>query len=846
MMPLALAACFTACQGDEFEQAEQSFKSLVNGTGLTVSPKLLGSVVTRAVGDEVPGVDDLNENTLNTLDVFVAEKGGTSIVKQWHLNIADATKKTVNENVRYLLEEHWVDAGLDEAKKYTVYVAVNNEATTSDITTVAGLQAAHVTDNGIFTHQDAEHYRPTVGNNWGTDSYAENKQFVMSGVLSEWQYNASAADKEQVFPVDLERAAAKIIVDFEFTEDFMNSWKYEIEYETVDGVETTTPKRDDNGRLVFKKDAGGNFIEKTKEVTMLEVGSPAWRYGNFVRQGDVFNPTATGIASTLEVTPHTFGWMIRDELSYGAAENRYPFQILTYSYPYIWDQNDAINKAPFIIFSVGYIIDNVQPSKRGYDYYRVPIVDELTTNELKRNSIYKVKVKIDSFGSLGLNEATDLHPEYEVLPWNEEAADNSNLVGKNLDYLMVSPADFTLRGNGQQTVSLNFFKPVGKSLVISEAKIYYENASGTEVVRGVDNQYNNSRSKEEGVNNTNETEVKYGNTTIDYTTARGTYNFQTGTGGFIINTTENEQRGSFDVSSYSLYNHAIKYIEFKVTLEGTSLSRTIRLKHFPLDNIQNAAGRWSSRTTANWWDPSGLSGTWWNTTNPQGYGIGYDNLFRARYYYNNSNMRGAQNTSASNNHNWLNQTSLTNNRKYIIQIASTSDEYILGRPALNNNNQSQDHVVSPAFMIASQLGATTSQSPSGANAISDMARRAANHCGTYKEVDTDGTVWTGWRLPTREEVGIILQYQNAGYDTMSPVMTGSYYWTLEGAAVATGVTNSNVTPETWATNWAVRYSNSSYDYPGYYGDGVNRDSRGTYIRCIRDLSEQEVKKLNGE
>jgi hypothetical protein len=81
---------------------------------------------------------------------------------------------------------------------------------------------------------------------------------------------------------------------------------------------------------------------------------------------------------------------------------------------------------------------------------------------------------------------------------------------------------------------------------------------------------------------------------------------------------------------------------------------------------------------------------------------------------------------------------------------------------------------------------------------------------------------------------------------MDPVLTGVYYWTLEGEAVATGVTRYGNTPaqDTWANNWATRYSNTNYDYPGYNGDGVN-ENRAAFIRCIRDMSATEIEKLNG-
>ena len=126
-------------------------------------------------------------------------------------------------------------------------------------------------------------------------------------------------------------------------------------------------------------------------------------------------------------------------------------------------------------------------------------------------------------------------------------------------------------------------------------------------------------------------------------------------------------------------------------------------------------------------------------------------------------------------------------------------------------NLSNDDVVSPAFMIASQLGAVTTTNDN---------QVAATHCSRYMEVATDGTRYTGWRLPTPDEISVITRYQNgtingvtisnSNYQAMTPVLTGNTYWSLTGNAVSTGI-----------------------------GTG------GPYLRCVRDLSAAEVEAING-
>ena len=207
------------------------------------------------------------------------------------------------------------------------------------------------------------------------------------------------------------------------------------------------------------------------------------------------------------------------------------------------------------------------------------------------------------------------------------------------------------------------------------------------------------------------------------------------------------------------------------------------------------------------WYIRNIDGNYTNTTRTV-----EDDHFKVKFYENgqlylltqNTNWWGDPTTGASAS----TQTGLNNNHMYILQISRTSEEYILGRPTITNY-QSQDHVVSPAFMIASQLGAVTTFSGNTAG------QDAATHCGNYVEVAQDGTTYTGWRLPTKEEINVIIGYQSSIPETMAPVLTGQYYWTLDGT--------------------------SAYVSTGNQGTATN-----AYVRCIRDLSPAEVNAINSK
>lgn len=146
---------------------------------------------------------------------------------------------------------------------------------------------------------------------------------------------------------------------------------------------------------------------------------------------------------------------------------------------------------------------------------------------------------------------------------------------------------------------------------------------------------------------------------------------------------------------------------------------------------------------------------------------------------------------------------------YVVQITSTQQDqtdYKIGHVTNidPDTKLSQENVVSPAFMLASQLG-TVSPFSYGVN--------ASDHCDKYVEVRTDGKKYTDWRLPTAAEIGVIGKYQNnKTQDVMSEVLKAYSYWALNGNQVT-----------------------------------ANKNGSGSgYVRCVRDLSPKEVKELENK
>ena len=932
---------------------------------------VMGTVSDATVVTRTAAVADLKEKDLVTLDVFVEHVTGTTgdgtFQNQYHLTAT--TDKPIEENVNNWLADNWRAEGLKIGEKYNIYVATNNTQTkdTKDLSTfnVAALKALvadEVTDEVAIVNEGNNNvtwgetttsgniYKLYDANPGNYRALTDEKQFMMDGVLENWTPVANSRD--QVFKtVTLNRAAAKIVLNVKFDATFLRSLEYD---------------KDDDGNYTIQKPAA-------KKVSIT--GSPAWKFYNFAFGAPVFDPRAFDEdgATPTAITPvevHNSDFNIFHNQSFTGNDKH--FQIITYTYPNAWASANYASDSPSLVVSIPYTEGTGDAAVTNYGYYRIPLVKS-TVTEIERNHIYVVNATISTRGS-EIQEDQDLTEDiqYAVLPWNDQ--NNSDVIVNEVEsvqhyYFNVNPKVYTLRGDGDQSVVLNYSKASGTK-VSWKLFTYDENGNQTGVVEFDD---------------PDAVWAWFYDADGDFTT---TYSDNSGTdwsqmGVSIVQSTEGTSgsKGTVTVTSTALNNKGIKYIRLRVFLDeeetfdangNETMYEDIIIRHFPTDNIQNIVGSWSSYHTAdnsiqnvtltttilaeaeswaaeygvpftseeineteyinyatynanasdtehyhmtgptavtqsafqaavqgntnrrnansqaNAIADAGEGHTYYWGTNPQQQNNNYDyytgnNQWNRTYYkyqnyysatytrtssytkysltvqmastgdwvdwdnrathtpartysisyanqnntfiakvYNNGIYRITE--TGSNYAGWTTtygnqETGLNNNHMYVIQISSTSDSYVLGRPYVNTNtHQSQDNVVSPAFMIASQLGAVT---PFTGN---NGPTNAATHCSRYMEVAADGTRYIGWRLPTEAEISVITGYQygNIGgvtipseYQVLTPVLTGRYYHSLSGQEIEA---NPNA--------------------------GQNSQTR-SYLRCVRDLSAEEVDRLNG-
>lgn len=462
------------------------------------------------------------------------------------------------------------------------------------------------------------------------------------------------------------------------------------------------------------------------------------------------------------------------------------YTVTTYSYATQWNDD---TKAPAIYLQVPLTADG----NTEMNYYKIPVRDPKATGEdakkLNRNTIYTIDAKINNKGgSSEIDYITTGKVVYDVLPWSDGGTTD---IDANTSYLMVYPQSLIMKNIAKDNTSISYKSSNELEITIDEVYYYNKNGVKTAIKKG----YTEKDDKGKDVQ-------LYPKISLS-TDENGKY------------------QGKINIESAVPINLTAKYIVFSVKTKDGKDSKQVIVKQYPLKYVQNIAGWYSTKD--NWvdwesdrnvrgpfkekqdtkkykdsWMTSRVYGTFdgstgiWDIYDDESYKRVGGGMFNPKYEYTYQAKVHNCNTEQDNNH------------MYVIQITKSDGTYKIARPRFNNL-KSDDHTVSPAFMLASQLGVV--------NAF-DSFKDAANHCEKYVEVSMNKKRYEDWRLPTQEEINSIVEFQNdkKAANTMDRVLKGYYYWTANGG-------KSDKVP------------------------GSTVDNRPGAVRCIRDLSPAEVQEL---
>lgn len=502
------------------------------------------------------------------------------------------------------------------------------------------------------------------------------------------------------------------------------------------------------------------------------VGEPTWQLLNYNTQTTLFGENkANSIASMSEA-----------ETSEAMKKTTDGYQLVTYSYATSWNDNASAPQAKI----------KVKLKKDGETvdyYYSIPVRDPKATKSLKRNYVYTANATVTSLGSssdITYGDAMDL--VYDVQKWTQ--GEETTINAGDQKYLLVSPTFMIMKNQRFDNSTIKFYG--SGECTVETSEIYYYDKNG----------------KKQSCYGS-----QYFNASANYAEGHGKSKDQ---GTIVIGDANNKTNDFVPLS--------VKYIKIKVTCEDLTDPVYVTIKQYPLEYIQGIAGWYSTKDELNTYrgydllgNPSGKIATtvgidWKDDQRPHETQKGYaDANFQAKVcidnniytYYDKKNGKNYQATTRSN------MGEQNNNQMYVVQITSTQQDqtdYKIGHVTNidPNTKQSKENVVSPAFMLASQLG-TVYKFSKGVD--------ASEHCDKYIEVRKDGTKYTDWRLPTASEIGVITNYQyKTNQNVIDVVLAGGSYWALDGSKVI-----------------------------------ANSDGEGSgYVRCVRDLSLEEVKALENK
>lgn len=560
------------------------------------------------------------------------------------------------------------------------------------------------------------------------------------------------------------------------------------------------------------------------------------KHGEDVAFGDSPRPEATNAGYYLRNMPYSTSVLPPETMDADAADLITPalfngsyfkwtadeITVTAYAYAHVWINASTLEKEVRLIVNIPMTFTEHKegeptgdPQHIDNSYYQIPFSKD---KRLDRNTCYDVTVTVNAPGGSDPSKPVELtNINYSVYDWQDERVDVGGEDARPA-YLTLNEYEMEMHNMEDDNTTLEFASSSAVTATINS--VYYINKFGQK----------QELKKNGNTQNPNEWGENIGSDRNPNWKNRCT----------IRITPDENINGKIDVYGTVPENNAVRYIVFTVTNKD-GIKRQVKVAQYPLEYITNIQGWYSYRsdfggtTWENYQNPSQKrvtaygynrnNDTWQYTATgygnrmniSNGFWPEYVNLFftskvatevtsgtnkgksTIAYYYYRSNYS----TTLSTENIWENTG---NARMYHIQITASSGEYTLGRPRITNGKtdpgKDNAELVSPSFMLASQLGAVYDVS---------SVEMAASHCKEYVEVAKDGTVYDDWRLPTRAEVEIIMKFQYKENSAMDEVLAGMYYYCADGGTV-------------------------------YNDNAEDKEDTKVAIRCIRDAYDKETGK----
>ena len=563
--------------------------------------------------------------------------------------------------------------------------------------------------------------------------------FLMHSLSGSVYLSDDDKEKNIVIDAELKRVAAKVIVTI------MEGERVEF----TEGVDFGEPE-------LFNESEGGMYY-----IRNLPYKTHLFPQDRLPSEKDYLKTTVRSNNAHFSWDPssfHTDVTRLKEQ-----ADHRDQVTLITYVFEHSWTNQGVFEYEPCAVVNLPMISIK---GDEGYDvhansWYKIPLTNGST---FERNNCYKVNVVINYAGATTVMEPIVVPDiKYEVLNYND-VNNGWNTATVNISqsdrpkYLTISDTEVEMH-NVSVNDQIRFTS--SSEVTVSIEEIYYYDKFGVKKTVKADN-----------------------STTV--TASPGLY-------------------GNITVTSPIPVNNTTRYIKVKVS-NGEVDAKTFLVSQYPLEYITNIQGYYSYRSD---FDNGGTTyetyagskyvavGNWnessksWRSYYSAG---GSDTKY---FFTSKVAVQKSDGTSTISYYRWNNKkiattnVALTNGRMYNVKLTSSSGEYSLGIPKLDSrgytdSSEENSKLVCPSFMIASQLGATYAPT---------SVEQAASHCSYYVETykDASGKVvhLDDWRLPTEEEIKIIIKFQYMTDAAMDEVLSGRYYWSATGQVENTKSSSSS-------------------------------------------------------
>lgn len=676
-----------------------------------------------------PGVDALNENALNSVDLFFYKKGAAvtdaPVFFATDIQLPAGRKIQSEVSVSMPLDAFSELFPTDADTECLVYAIANRPySTTGDNALPADKSINSLKENTILYAPDFKERVEDLETNKYSPKVQED--FVMDG-----QATVTRAGENLTGNIPIERVAAKITLIISGIAD-----------EVTDNHDSIWYSDKDNVSLCLRRASVRTKLGSTPDEYIYSANKDA-----DIFRLDGINLTSAGATLTTEV----------------------PF----YTYPTNW-KNDENSRTHFILI-VNWKFKN-NPSKTKITYYEINI--NPAGSYTRRNSHYKIYQEVGVLGSENEEKPFVLYPcNYVILDWgntHEGTADTDSDANLNrFKYLVVD--ETTIEMENVASKQIYFFSSDPIELTTFDAKWEYTGGNTSQTLTLASQANITSTTTDPTTGDITYTIANTGATDPSIT---GVSNRLQGNYSAIIKihnaNPQNPTDRSYIYFQHNLNNNMDKdadYTEYTFTFgvqhKGNDKYKDeIKITQYPMIAIKaerNSApndngGVWVDNSLSSYGGVHGLGG---NNSNPNRYIISVSALNSGSEYIIGDPREKNINNPLNNSSNapTMNYPEDTNNRR--LTYYHRTDE-----------SQSTKNMISPKFMIASSYGKTNQQSKA----------YARNRCATYQE---DGYPAGRWRIPTEAEIQYIVKLSAwgvipclFGYENQDRTAT---YWSANGA-----------------------------------------------------------------